>query len=280
MRTLALLLSIGAVSVVTVLAASTNTSLYTENATSAHSVIQSQSAGGSFEYRAETRITAAQMVTITKQIDAFEQECLESNGLPINEKKQTIKGPDGKNITFDYKVSYNIQHVNSTNNNIVINTVFLQIIFENYYSYVKYHGFDLTRSKGERSLFFIEYKTEFNAYTRFFDINGQSKKTATIISKFNQKFDLSGTKKPEYIYVLANSQRRTKTNADETNNEFGVYTYYFKVSDDLTSIVNIFDRRPNATTWYVAAIGATAVAMGVFYMVMKTKRQRLMPKGE
>lgn len=271
MRTLVLLLSVAAVSLVTILAASTD-SLYSANATSAQSVIQSQSASGALEYRSVIEISTIQMFTVNQQIDAFKQEHLEGNGLPINEKKQTIKGSDGKNITFDYKVTCNIQPTDS-------GTVFLQINFANFYSYAKYNGLDLKSSKGERSLFFVEYETEFNAYTRFFDVNGQSKKTATIISEFNQKFDLSASKKPEYIYVLANSQRRTKTNADVTNEEFGVYTYYFKVSDDLTSLVKIFDRRPNTTIWYVAAIGATAVAMGAFYIIMKTKRQRYKPNG-
>lgn len=272
MRTLAMLLAIGAVSVISAASSGIST-MYTENATSANAVIQSQSTSGVIEYRTEITLSAVQMLTVTNQISDFEDEYLKANELPIDEKNQKIKDPNGKDINFDYEITYSIYHTSN-------NTVFLQITFANFYSYVKYNGLTLTQSKDKSSLFFIERTTEFNAYTKFFDTNGQSKKTAEIISVFNQKFDLKQNPKPEYVYVLVNSQRHTKTNADLIESELGEYIYYFKVSDDLENTVKIFDRRANSPIWYGIAIAATAIAMSIFYVVVKLHSPTFTPKDE
>ena len=281
MRVLMLFLSIMAVSIIGILASTTvrianvsaSTTMaeqFTNEATSANAVVQMNGTGGALEYITEVRISAAQMLTVTQDLAAFETEHLKgTGGLPIDQKKQTIKDYDGTDITFDYFVNYAIRHNNAGTHS----TVSMRIIFGNFYSYVKYNDLALTRVQVERSLFFIERTTKFNAYTKFFDSEGQSKKSAAIVSEFNKEFDLvtlEKTPKPEYLYVLAESMRRSETNATKTESEFGDYTYYFKVANDRQNYVEIFDRRPNTPIWYGIAVGATVIAMGLFYIYIKS----------
>ena len=268
MRTLALILAAGALSFVGVSA--NESSIFGQEYTSIAIVAQSQSSG-SIEYVAEVKLSAAQMLTVTAQIEDFKEQHLAD--LTIDHSPENIKDYDEKDITFDYRVSYEIKHTTS-------NTAYLNIKFDNYYSYIKFHGLALARVKDKKSLFFVEYTNKFNAYTKFFDTTGQSKKTADIIAAFIGHFDLAANPKPGYLYVLANSFRRTSTNADKVESEFGTYNYYFKVSDDLTSEVSIFDRRANTPIWYGLAVAATAVAMIAFYIVVKRLRSSAYPKED
>jgi len=270
-RTLALLLAAGAVSVMGVAASDPN-SLFSDTVTSI-AVATQNSSTGSIEYIVNTNLSAEQMLTVAADINGFKQERLEDN-LSKDLKDQTIKDYDDKDIKFDYSVTFDIKHVTENNNN----AAHLRITFGNYYSYVKFNDLTLAApAKNDRSLFFIERTNKFNAYTRYFDTNGQSKKTAQIISEFIESFDkppAPATKKTEYVYVLANSQRRSRTNAEIAENEFGSYNYYFKISDDRSSEVEIYDRRANTPIWYGLAVAATAAAMVTFYFVTKKRASR------
>lgn len=271
MRTLALLLAIGGISVVNA-ASSGFDAIFTNTATSMNTVIQYLSTSGPVQYQTEIFIGATPTIedkaAVAIRLANFEQDHLKANGLPINEKKQTIKDQDGKDVTFDYSVKYSIGPTST-------NAVFLEITFNNFYSYIKYHGLTLSRFKDEKDLFFIKRTQKFNAYTRFFDINGQSKKTAIIISRFNQEFNVAANPNTEYGYVLAESQRRSKTNAVSMENGYSYYNYYFKISNDAADFVEIFDRRPNTPIWYGLTVAATIAAMSVFYIVIKQHRTKL-----
>jgi len=247
--------------------ASTTAASLFEGATSANAVFQSHTLSGAIEYRSEIRITAEQMLTAQDDITAFEETHLKGiAGLPIDQRNQTIRGADGNNITFDFNVRYSIRH-NMTDTH---STISLRIIFGNYLSYVKYHELTLANAPLERSLFFIERTTRFNAYTRFFDVNGPSARTANIISEFNIKFDQSETPRTEYLFVLFESTRRSNTNATERTSDFPNYNYYFKVAETLDNYVEIFDRRANTPMWYGVAVGATLIVMGLLYIYLKS----------
>jgi len=86
---------------------------------------------------------------------------------------------------------------------------------------------------------------------------------------------------PETEYIVwaprdrnNNPIRHTSTNAVETKREFDVYTYFFDPSKD----IEIYDRRPNTPIWYGIAAGATAIAMVVFYLIVRKKRTKELAK--
>jgi len=273
MRTLALLLAAGAVSVIGVAASDPN-SLFSLEKTSSAAVAQNSS-NGSIEYIASANLSAEKMLTVATDINAFQLAHL--GDFSIDSKNETIKDHDNKNIKFDYSVTFEIKHVIEKINNKDINIARLIITFGNYYSYARFNDIALAPPvKSTSSLFFIERTNKFNAYTRYFDTEGQSKKTALVVSKFIETFDKNPTTKTEYMYALLASSRRSKTNANLAENEFGTYSYYFKISADLQNEVVIFDRRANTPIWYGIAVGVTAVAMVGFYFIAKQLRK---PRG-
>jgi len=84
-----------------------------------------------------------------------------------------------------------------------------------------------------------------------------------------EHFDASGG------YVIwqphANRITRTHTSTNAVREEIvgGTYTYFF----DPTKDIEIFDRKANIAIWYVMAIGATVIAMVVFYLIVKNKKK-------
>lgn len=272
MRTLALFLSIGAISLSG--ASGDISSLFPNYISSAVTVIQCQ-ATGAIEYYAETRLSPSGV----GQIDDFE-DYLKSYGLPIDKKDETIgvlkqiSNDDyyGHEITFDYKVTYKLETAVINN----MNYIQLTISFNNFCSWLKFHNHELNIAKGDESLFFVHYTTKFNPYDRFFDSAGTSGKTAGIINKFVEEFD--DTTRPGYLYVLTNSPRRTKTNAAKVETQMGNYTYYFTIPTSLDGEVDIFDRYPNTPIWYGLAVAATAVTMVTFYLIVRRRPNRQEPK--
>ena len=74
----------------------------------------------------------------------------------------------------------------------------------------------------------------------------------------------------EFI-VWETARRHTSTNAEkvERTPEFN-YIYYFATDKD----IEIYDRRANAPVWYGIAVGATAIAMVVFYLIVRKKKTK------
>ena len=86
--------------------------------------------------------------------------------------------------------------------------------------------------------------------------------------------DFPDTTGIEFI-VWETSRRHTSTNAEKVERtESFDYRYYFATDKDIV----IFDRRANTPVWYGIAVGVTAIAMVVFYFMVKKKKTK--PMGE
>lgn len=191
--------------------------------------------------------------------------------LPIDQPDAKITNEAGEEITFHYQVDFE-----SGNGEDVVQ---FALTFANLYSFAKFNNVDLTTAP-KTTVAPLDYRTFViwrtttipNPYNRYFK-SENAPNSQEIVERFNNDFN-GGRPITENFYVFSTTTRRTETNAIKVEHNVLNYEYWFRVNSTNEEGVILRDRFANTPIWYAMAIVATAVAMAIFYFVMKELEKR------